>query len=334
MLGSRIRNVERHLRQEGDTKNSRVHDWRNGLVIQERAYHKNNKDFKKAEDRFIEDMVKLQMRKGFHHNPLEVPPWLGFNFTFSKANSLVAGRLRGEPIWDVSSKGDRILQQLDYVPKGLGSRSRRPIQILSYTGLEGMGATPGGEIFQRSRCNVHNCHLHSDLDLMNKSDAVIFANWFEPTASEVAGKSKRQVWILYSLESPQNTADIFSAHAHLVNWTATYRRDSTIVTPYAKWVPYKKRLRKKMIKNYAKGKEKKIAWFASNCQTSNERLDFALKLSRHMQVDIYGECGTLECPRAVKECFSMLKNYKFYLSFENSNCRDYITEKFFTNALQ
>ncbi|KAA0191242.1 hypothetical protein HAZT_HAZT001513 [Hyalella azteca] len=54
------------------------------------------------------------------------------------------------------------------------------------------------------------------------------------------------------------------------------------------------------------------------------------RLSRYMQVDVYGECGTLKCPRYDSECIPRAaKIYKFYLSFENSLCDDYITEKFF-----
>ena len=87
--------------------------------------------------------------------------------------------------------------------------------------------------------------------------------------------------------------------------------------------------------NFAEGKTKKVAWFVSNCVAKNNRLEFAHELGKHIQVDIYGACGSHSCSRAnAKQCFDLLsKHYKFYLAFENSNCRDYISEKFFVNGL-
>ena len=55
-------------------------------------------------------------------------------------------------------------------------------------------------------------------------------------------------------------------------------------------------------------------------------------------MDIFGRCGPLKCsapggllsPPDPKACYRhVASNYRFYLSLENSRCRDYITEKLF-----
>jgi len=71
-----------------------------------------------------------------------------------------------------------------------------------------------------------------------------------------------------------------------------------------------------------------VAALISHCTSSNGRLDFINELSRFINVKIYGLCGE-KCPKNV-DCKEWIgKKYKFYLAFENSLCRDYITEKFF-----
>ena len=98
-----------------------------------------------------------------------------------------------------------------------------------------------------------------------------------------------------------------------------------------------------------KSRKKDIAWIVSHCETESHREDYvnalknSSKLSQNsLKVDIFGKCGDLEVPhRDPKTDKSdvdagyrqIAKDYKFYLSLENSLCTEYVTEKFF-NALK
>jgi hypothetical protein len=67
---------------------------------------------------------------------------------------------------------------------------------------------------------------------------------------------------------------------------------------------------------------------------SNLRIGYLKALQAHVPVDFYGLCGEKTCPKEDPSCLSnVVKDYKFYLAFENRRCRDYVTEKFFSNAL-
>lgn len=58
------------------------------------------------------------------------------------------------------------------------------------------------------------------------------------------------------------------------------------------------------------------------------------QLEAHIPIDIYGSCGVYSCQRSGEGCLpEIAQQYKFYLSFENSLCSEYITEKF-SNALK
>lgn len=221
---------------------------------------------------------------------------------------------------------DRIETQMS-----VGLKSTAPKVILVYNHDDNLRT----EVLQQSQCKVSNCLFTTEKKDIVRADAVIF-RYISERVRRPANKSD-QVWIYSQLES---AASIRTAHKNkeLVNWTATYRSDSVLNTPYAKFKPFDNITQLPLSSrfNYAQGKTKLSAWFVSNCGAPNGRMDYVLQLKKFARVDMYGMCGPLKCTRLSNgNCFEMLKKeYKFYLAFENSNCRDYITEKFFLNALQ
>ncbi|XP_068087138.1 glycoprotein 3-alpha-L-fucosyltransferase A isoform X2 [Anabrus simplex] len=112
--------------------------------------------------------------------------------------------------------------------------------------------------------------------------------------------------------------------------------DSDVPVPYGRTIPLdpeeQRQIYMTLPHNYAKDKTALVAVMGSNCGGRNGRWDYIHELQKHVRVDVYGRCGNLNCPgHFTKEC-SALSKYKFYLAFENSNCRDYVTEKAWWNA--
>ncbi|KAG0369191.1 glycosyltransferase family 10-domain-containing protein [Gamsiella multidivaricata] len=75
-----------------------------------------------------------------------------------------------------------------------------------------------------------------------------------------------------------------------------------------------------------------IAWIVSSCTSENGRHFYIKQLLKYIKVDIYGHCmKNKEWPvhqdgRPYSD-YEVVAPYKFYLSIENTNCNDYVSEK-------
>ena len=80
-------------------------------------------------------------------------------------------------------------------------------------------------------------------------------------------------------------------------------------------------------------KAKSASWLVSKCSTPSKREELVELLRKTLEIDTFGRCGLkplLPRTEARLETYKrLLGPYYFYLSFENSRCKDYITEKFY-----
>ncbi|XP_050437650.1 glycoprotein 3-alpha-L-fucosyltransferase A-like [Adelges cooleyi] len=232
--------------------------------------------------------------------------------------------------------GDRIREQMLYVPDTYKNETTKLKTILLYNGIGN-----DWEILKLNQgefldCPVSRCSLTIDKSLAPTADAILFRHHYERPKHK---REPNQIWIIYYTEAPYSTAVIPESDRDMFNWTAQYRMDSDIPNPYGYWYAFdeeemQKRSPSLPLRNYAQGKTKQVAWFVSNCHANSNRLEYATELSKYITVDIYGQCGPLECPKSNSDaCFKMLEtSYKFYLAFENAHCLYYITEKLFVTS--
>lgn len=212
------------------------------------------------------------------------------------------------------------------------------------------------EAFKEAGCEVTDCVIvpdHRKLPL-ERYDAVLFHGfeYYVALYGKPQVRTSKQLYVYMNLESEMH-GEIPWYQRDFFNLTMTYRLDSDIPWTYFsvidKWSdevvapsldPFWDKVRapeegseaEKDIKELIEGKTGAVAWVASNCNSDSGREEYVAELQKYIQVDVFGRCGPLTCPRTKNEdCTRTLgRKYYFYLAFENSLCVDYMTEKLVT----
>ncbi|XP_023242265.1 alpha-(1,3)-fucosyltransferase 9-like isoform X1 [Centruroides sculpturatus] len=181
--------------------------------------------------------------------------------------------------------------------------------------------------FIKYGCPNVKCHVTSDRKRIRKADAILFHLLDTKLYDMPKYRHPDQRWIAYNLEAPWLIHENLTAMEGIFNWTMNYRSDSDIIVKYG----FIGKTDTKYDFRAELSGRKPVIWFSSDCKTDGRREDYVKELSRHIQIDVYGKCGNKTCfPSQSEYCYQkLLKNYVFYLSFENSICKDYVTEKFF-----
>ena len=181
------------------------------------------------------------------------------------------------------------------------------------------------------------CTVHTDRGNPLHYDAFVFHG--RDSQNPPNQRKPNQVYIIYLLESPYHNGPYIKGDK-FYNWTATYSSKSDVQVPY--WLFKRKEhegnltelaLDLPQMRYNRSSSEALVSWVVSNCNTPGKREVYVNRLKLHTKVDIYGGCGKI-CYQnkrlsgsACHEALAKSGKYKFYLSFENSACRDYITEK-------
>jgi alpha-1,3-fucosyltransferase len=191
--------------------------------------------------------------------------------------------------------------------------------------------------FVENNCPVTNCEITHDRSRLDDADIVLVQVWrggsHDPLPETRSNFNQR--WAVFMVESPAYSNDL-SSYNYFFNLSATYTYESDFASVYEYFsnILWKKNENFDESVDFTRGKDKFAAAVMSHCGDDYGRTEYIKKLAEYVPITIYGGCDK-PCPVKFKngkpgECKAIIASeFKFYLAFENSICRDYITEKFF-----
>lgn len=193
-------------------------------------------------------------------------------------------------------------------------------------------------------CN-HDCIITQDTSLYPVADAVIFhladlatylsfffakgigVRYYFPTY-----RRPDQVWVLFNDEPVSKFYEHFDALQDVFNWTVSYRRNADVTVPYGSMTKLSaddqaRAALARDVDYFDRNNMSGATAMITNCNDDARRYQIINSLKSYIGVKIVGKCGE-PCPKGYHSCVDVIKHYKFYLAFENSDCIDYVTEKY------
>ncbi|KAK2141086.1 hypothetical protein LSH36_1166g00062 [Paralvinella palmiformis] len=189
-------------------------------------------------------------------------------------------------------------------------------------------AQTGSEEFEK--CKWSNCELSRDRSRVREASVIVFRH-HDPYPEWPEIRFPNQSYVHMLNERPNPGHWWLAKFDDRINITWNYRKDAD-VSHHKIVVEKEKPSNARYVPRIPfSNKTRSIMWAVSHCKTYCRREEYATELAKYIDLDIFGGCGTLECSREYAENCTDLweQQYKFHLSFENSVCPDYITEKFY-----
>ncbi|EGT42451.1 CBN-FUT-5 protein [Caenorhabditis brenneri] len=232
------------------------------------------------------------------------------------------------------------LKSITIIAKKFTSVAQQDVVIVNSGELNAMTAcSQQRPNFVRRTGQCRHCSITNNVSLLATSDAVFFhsRDFSEETLSEYAKNRQHHTpYVLMTQESPHHS--YLKKYSNYFNWTMTYRKDSDVHFPYGALVKLKEPARINYTEIW-RSKTKEALWLNANSMSHNQRTQLVKKLKeKGMDIDLMGPAHRnvpRDCPRSklYEDCNIKLHSpYKFYIAFENSNCKGYVTEKFWAKA--
>ena len=176
---------------------------------------------------------------------------------------------------------------------------------------------------------VGQCDFTKNHSRLKESDVLLFH--INDKLDLPRPRIRHQKWVFSTMEPPPLIWEKLPPLQGVFNLTMTYARSAQVSWTYGSCEllsPADKPNYDKTT-NFAANKKHLVAWFVGQCVTPSRREAYVLALRKHIDVHQYGCGGKYNCPRTkARACDRRLNDrYKFYFSFENSLCRDYVTEQ-------